>query len=74
MDAILAQMQGSGPLGLPQLMALAAALGWASGFRLYAVVFLVGASGAAGWITLPSGLHVLQHPGHVDRQRGDAAG
>ena len=62
MDAILAQLQSSGPLGLPQLLALAAALGWASGFRLYAVVFLVGASGAAGWITLPSGLHVLQHP------------
>lgn len=49
-------------LDMPSLLALAAALGWASGFRLYAVVFLVGAMGAAGWITLPAGLQVLQHP------------
>ncbi|MBH1978061.1 MAG: DUF4126 domain-containing protein [Comamonadaceae bacterium] len=47
---------------MPGLLALAAALGWASGFRLYAVVFLVGGMGAAGWLALPSGLHVLQHP------------
>jgi len=49
-------------LDMPSLLALAAALGWASGFRLYAVVFLVGAMGAAGWIDLPAGLQVLQHP------------
>lgn len=49
-------------LDMTSLLALAAALGWASGFRLYAVVFLVGASGAAGWIPLPQGLQVLQHP------------
>lgn len=49
-------------LDMPSLLALAAALGWASGFRLYAVVFLVGASGALGWIPLPEGLQVLQHP------------
>jgi hypothetical protein len=49
-------------LDMPSLLALAAALGWASGFRLYAVVFLVGASGAVGWIPLPDGLQVLQHP------------
>ncbi len=49
-------------LDMPGLLALAAALGWASGFRLYAVVFLVGSMGAAGWLALPSGLHVLQHP------------
>lgn len=53
---------GAAQMSLPQLLALAAALGWASGFRLYAVVFLVGLSGAAGWISLPPGLHVLQHP------------
>lgn len=47
----------------PQLLALAAALGWASGIRLYAVIFLVGAAGFMGWIALPPGLHVLQHPG-----------
>ena len=49
-------------LDMPGLLALAAALGWASGFRLYAVVFLVGGMGAAGWLALPPGLHVLQHP------------
>jgi hypothetical protein len=54
--------QVSGAMDLPSLLALAAALGWASGFRLYAVVFLVGAAGQAGWIALPPGLAVLQHP------------
>ena len=49
-------------LDLPALLALAAALGWASGFRLYAVVFLVGGMGALGWLALPAGLQVLQHP------------
>ncbi len=47
----------------PQLLALAAALGWASGIRLYAAVFLVGAAGYMGWVGLPVGLQVLQHPG-----------
>ncbi|ROZ69455.1 DUF4126 domain-containing protein [Ramlibacter sp. WS9] len=47
----------------PQLLALAAALGWASGVRLYAAVFLVGAAGFMGWIDLPQGLKILQHPG-----------
>jgi len=54
--------QAAGKMDMPSLLALAAALGWASGFRLYAVVFLVGAAGALGWIVLPSGLAVLQHP------------
>lgn len=49
-------------LDTAQLLALAAALGWASGLRLYAVLFLTGAAGAAGWVPLPSGLQVLQHP------------
>jgi hypothetical protein len=49
-------------LDMPGLLALAAALGWASGFRLYAVVFLVGMMGAAGWLVLPPGLAVLQSP------------
>jgi hypothetical protein len=49
-------------LDVPHLVALAAALGWASGLRFYAVVFLTGAAGALGWIPLPAGLHVLQHP------------
>lgn len=47
----------------PQLLALAAALGWASGFRLYAAVFLTGMAGWLGWIALPHGLLILQHPG-----------
>ncbi|MEZ5562981.1 MAG: DUF4126 domain-containing protein [Gammaproteobacteria bacterium] len=45
-----------------QLLAIAAALGWASGLRLYLVVFLTGAAGALGWVELPAGLRVLQHP------------
>ena len=49
-------------LDMPALLALAAALGWASGFRLYAVVFLTGAMGYAGWIPLPEGLKLLMHP------------
>jgi hypothetical protein len=49
-------------LDTTQLIALAAALGWASGLRLYAVVFLTGLAGYAGWVPLPSGLSVLQNP------------
>ena len=49
-------------LDAPQLLALAAALGWASGIRLYAALFIAGASGFMGWVDLPSGLQVLQHP------------
>lgn len=47
----------------PQVLALAAALGWASGIRLYAAVLLAGAAGYMGFIDLPQGLQVLQHPG-----------
>ena len=50
------------PLDMPQLLALASALGWASGFRLYAVVFLVGLSGSMHWIGLPPGLQILESP------------
>jgi hypothetical protein len=46
-----------------QLIALAAALGWASGIRLYAVVLLTGLAGYFGLVDLPGGLKVLQHPG-----------
>jgi hypothetical protein len=49
-------------LDTTQLIALAAALGWASGLRLYAVLFITGAAGYLGWLPLPSGLQVLQHP------------
>jgi hypothetical protein len=44
------------------LVALAAALGWASGLRLYAVLFIVGALGFIHWVDLPAGLTVLSHP------------
>ena len=47
----------------PQLLALAAALGWASGLRLYAVVLVTGLAGYFGAIDLPQGLKVLEHPG-----------
>jgi len=45
-----------------QLVALAAAVGWASGLRLYAVLFIVGGVGYLGVVDLPAGLHVLAHP------------
>ena len=45
-----------------QLVALAAALGWASGIRLYLVLFLVGAVDRFGGVALPEGLHALSHP------------
>ena len=45
-----------------QIVALAAALGWASGLRLYLVLFLVGLVDRMGWVAMPSGLHVLSHP------------
>lgn len=49
-------------LDTTHLMAIAAAMGWASGMRLYAVVFLTGLAGYLGWIPLPDGLHLLQNP------------
>jgi Domain of unknown function (DUF4126) len=45
-----------------QLLALAATIGWASGLRLYAVLFIVGGLGYLGWVNLPGGLQVLAHP------------
>ena len=49
-------------LGLPELLAIAAGLGWASGLRLYAVLFLVGLAGHLGWVPLPGGLTLLAEP------------
>ena len=51
-----------GGMDMAGLAALAAALGWASGIRLYLVVFITGTAGYMGFIPLPAGLHVLQHP------------
>ena len=45
-----------------QLVALAAAVGWASGIRLYAVLFIVGGLGYLHWVELPGGLAALAHP------------
>jgi hypothetical protein len=43
-------------------VALAAGLAWASGIRLYAVLFLAGALAHFGYLALPPGLAVLSHP------------
>jgi hypothetical protein len=45
-----------------QLVALAAAVGWASGIRLYAVLFIVGGLGYLDVVELPGGLAALAHP------------
>ncbi|MCM5569365.1 DUF4126 domain-containing protein [Burkholderiaceae bacterium FT117] len=46
---------------LPEV-ALAAALAWGAGIRLYAVVFLLGLAHTLGWWSLPAHLEVLAHP------------
>jgi Domain of unknown function (DUF4126) len=43
-------------------LALAAALAWGSGLRLYLVLFLLGMAGYLGWVPLPSHLSGLAHP------------
>ncbi len=45
-----------------QTLALASLLAWASGLRLYLVVFVVGLAAYYGYIFLPDGLKVLSHP------------
>lgn len=50
------------PLNMASLAALAAGLGWASGLRLYALVFVLGVLGRWGGVHLPGDLHVLTHP------------
>ncbi len=70
MDAVLqlwhsiatAAQNGTHAMDMAQLLALAAALGWASGLRLYLAVFITGMAGWLGWLALPAGLAVLQHP------------
>ena len=46
----------------PALIAAAAGLGWASGMRLYAVLFFLGVLHHFGIYELPAALHVLAHP------------
>src|SRR5689334_21559380 len=43
-------------------IAIGAGLAWASGIRLYAVVFLTGLLGHFNVVQPPDGLHVLMHP------------
>jgi len=50
------------PLDLAGLLALAAGLGWAAGLRLYNVNLVVAMAGRLGWIALPPGLQLLEHP------------
>ena len=50
------------PLDFAGLLALAAGLGWASGLRLYTSLFVLGMAGHLGWVVLPQGLQVLEHP------------
>ncbi len=42
-------------------VAMAAGLAWASGLRLYAVLFLAGLLGRFGYVDLPESLQVLSH-------------
>lgn len=50
------------PLDMVSLATLAAGLGWASGLRLYALVFTLGALGRFAGVQLPGGLEVLAQP------------
>ncbi|MBK7660822.1 MAG: DUF4126 domain-containing protein [Betaproteobacteria bacterium] len=44
-----------------QAVALASVLAWASGIRLYFVIFAVGLAARYGYLDLPQGLQVLSH-------------
>jgi len=63
LDTLRPLLDWSGlPLDLASLTALALGLGWASGLRLYALVFALGALGRFAGVQLPGGLDVLTHP------------
>ncbi len=49
-------------LDTSHLIAIAAALGFTSGLRLYAVLFLIGLAGQFGWVPLPPGLAIWSQP------------
>jgi hypothetical protein len=51
-----------GELSVLNSVALASLLAWASGLRLYLVIFALGMAGYFGYYDLPKGLEVLQHP------------
>ena len=43
-------------------LAMAGALAWASGIRLYTLLLILGIAGQQDWIVLPAHLRILQHP------------
>lgn len=49
-------------MDIVQSVALAGGLAWASGMRLYAVLFTAGLLGRLGYLHLPSTLQVLENP------------
>jgi hypothetical protein len=49
-------------LDTAQLIAVASVLGFASGIRLYLVLFAVGLAGYLQWVPLPPGLQLLAQP------------
>ncbi len=49
-------------MDMAQTIALSAGLAWASGLRLYLVVFLAGALSYFGYLQLPATLSILQNP------------
>ena len=49
-------------LDLLRIAAIFSLVAWASGLRLYLVAFALGLAGYNGWVELPEGLRVLQHP------------
>jgi len=49
-------------LDTAQLIAIASVLGFASGIRLYLVLFAVGLAGYMHWVPLPAGLQLLAQP------------
>lgn len=55
-------MDEAGLVALAPELALAAALAWGAGIRLYAVVFLLGLAQMLGWWQLPAHLEALAHP------------
>ena len=49
-------------LDTAQLIAIASVLGFASGIRLYLVLFVVGLAGYMQWVPVPAGLQLLTQP------------
>jgi len=60
-DALMQQLPELLSRHLPDI-ALAAALAWGAGLRLYLVVFLFGLASFMGWWALPEHLTMLGHP------------